>query len=229
MHIFYTNNIIKRILKSRSIGGRPALPEGPPNLGGGGRLTLKLVRGGPQEQAFPSAKYLLHGSSLPLCLSPCEWHGQRSCMCRSACVWRQVVSSVHKCVFGVGSWSLRVCHRSGEVLRSVSSEWGGPYECAFGVGRSLWVCHRSGEVLTSESSEWGGPYECVFGVGRSFQVQRETRGVSHYGLCAFALKSILRRQKKNYGNSNISPCQNLIFKKSSKKETKILQDIRTLL
>jgi hypothetical protein len=30
-------------------------------------------------------------------------------------------------------------------------------------------------------------------------------------------KSILRRQKKNYGNSNISPCQNIIFKKSSKR------------
>jgi len=28
------------------------------------------------------------------------------------------------------------------------------------------------------------------------------------------LKSILR-QKKNYGNSNISPCKNIIFKKSS--------------
>jgi hypothetical protein len=32
----------------------------------------------------------------------------------------------------------------------------------------------------------------------------------------FTLKSILR-QKKNYGNSNISPCKNIIFKKSSKR------------
>jgi hypothetical protein len=32
----------------------------------------------------------------------------------------------------------------------------------------------------------------------------------------FTVKSILR-QKKNYGNSNISPCQNIIFKKSSKR------------
>jgi hypothetical protein len=32
----------------------------------------------------------------------------------------------------------------------------------------------------------------------------------------FTLKSILR-QKKNYGNSNISPCKNVMFKKSSKK------------
>jgi hypothetical protein len=34
----------------------------------------------------------------------------------------------------------------------------------------------------------------------------------------FTIKSILRRQKKkNYGNSNISPCKNIIFKKSSKR------------
>jgi len=35
----------------------------------------------------------------------------------------------------------------------------------------------------------------------------------------FTLKSILR-QRKNYGNSNISPCKNTIFKKSSKKKPK---------
>jgi hypothetical protein len=43
----------------------------------------------------------------------------------------------------------------------------------------------------------------------------------------FTLKSILR-QKKNYENSNISPCKNIIFKKKTLKETKILQDIITL-
>jgi hypothetical protein len=32
----------------------------------------------------------------------------------------------------------------------------------------------------------------------------------------FALKSILL-QKKNYGNSNISPCKNIIFQKHSKR------------
>jgi hypothetical protein len=32
----------------------------------------------------------------------------------------------------------------------------------------------------------------------------------------FALKSI-SRQKKNYGNSNISPCKKIMFKKSSKR------------
>jgi hypothetical protein len=53
-------------------------------------------------------------------------------------------------------------------------------------------------------------------------------GVSHYMALPITLKSILRQKKKNYGNSKISPCKNMIFKKSSKKETKILQDIRTL-
>jgi hypothetical protein len=43
----------------------------------------------------------------------------------------------------------------------------------------------------------------------------------------FMLKCILR-QKKNYGNSNISPCKNIIFPKNPPKQTKILQDIITL-
>jgi hypothetical protein len=33
----------------------------------------------------------------------------------------------------------------------------------------------------------------------------------------FTLKSISRQKKKNYENSNISPCQNIIFKRSSKR------------
>jgi hypothetical protein len=55
----------------------------------------------------------------------------------------------------------------------------------------------------------------------------KTRGVSHTVALPSTLKSILR-QKKNYENSNISPCQNIIFKKNPIKETKILQDIITL-
>jgi hypothetical protein len=43
----------------------------------------------------------------------------------------------------------------------------------------------------------------------------EKQGVCHTMALPFRLKSILR-QKKNYGNSNISPCKNIIFKKSSK-------------
>jgi hypothetical protein len=41
------------------------------------------------------------------------------------------------------------------------------------------------------------------------------QGVCHTVALRFTLKSILR-QMKNYGNSNISPCKNIIFRKSSK-------------
>jgi hypothetical protein len=41
-------------------------------------------------------------------------------------------------------------------------------------------------------------------------------------------KESILRQKKNYENSNISPCKKYSSKISSKKETKILQDIITL-
>jgi hypothetical protein len=40
--------------------------------------------------------------------------------------------------------------------------------------------------------------------------------VCHTLALSFTLKSILM-QKKNYGNSNSSPCKNIIFKKSSKR------------
>jgi hypothetical protein len=37
--------------------------------------------------------------------------------------------------------------------------------------------------------------------------------VSHCGLVIYILKVCILRQKKKYGNSNISPCKNIIFKK----------------
>jgi hypothetical protein len=43
------------------------------------------------------------------------------------------------------------------------------------------------------------------------------QGVYDMMALPFTLKSILR-QKKNYGNSNISPCKNIIFKKNPLKE-----------
>jgi hypothetical protein len=49
----------------------------------------------------------------------------------------------------------------------------------------------------------------------SIKNPKETRGVSYCGLAIY-IKKILR-QKKNYGNSNISPCKNIVFKKSSLK------------
>jgi hypothetical protein len=41
------------------------------------------------------------------------------------------------------------------------------------------------------------------------------QGVCHIVALPFTLKGILR-QKNNYENSNISPCKNIFFKKSSK-------------
>jgi len=40
------------------------------------------------------------------------------------------------------------------------------------------------------------------------------QGVCHTVALPFTLKHFLRQKKKNYGNSNISPCKNyIIFKK----------------
>jgi hypothetical protein len=44
----------------------------------------------------------------------------------------------------------------------------------------------------------------------------EKQGVCGTMVLPFTLKSI-SMQKKNYGNSNISPCKNIIFKNSSKR------------
>jgi hypothetical protein len=53
----------------------------------------------------------------------------------------------------------------------------------------------------------------------------KNKGVSHCVALPLILKSILM-QKKNYGNSNIAPCKNIInLQKKHLKETKILQDI----
>ncbi len=45
---------------------------------------------------------------------------------------------------------------------------------------------------------------------------KPTKGVCHTVALPLTLKSILR-QKKNYGNLNISPCKNIIFQKSSER------------
>jgi hypothetical protein len=49
--------------------------------------------------------------------------------------------------------------------------------------------------------------------------------VSHHGLAVYIKKYL--KEKKNYGNSNISPCENVVSE-NPLKETKILQDIITL-
>ncbi len=49
---------------------------------------------------------------------------------------------------------------------------------------------------------------------------KPTRAVSHFDLAIYIKKVSLKKGKKNYGNSNISPCKNIIFKKSSKRNQK---------
>jgi hypothetical protein len=58
------------------------------------------------------------------------------------------------------------------------------------------------------------------------QIKIKTRGASHCGLAIYIKKYL--KAKKNYGNPNISPRKNIIFKKPSKKKPKILQDIIAL-
>jgi len=46
--------------------------------------------------------------------------------------------------------------------------------------------------------------------------QNKTRGVSQCSLAIY-IKKYLKAKEECFGNSNISPCKNIIFKKSSKK------------
>jgi hypothetical protein len=50
-------------------------------------------------------------------------------------------------------------------------------------------------------------------------MNKQTRGVPHYDGLAIYIneKSILMKKKKNFGNSNISPCKNIFLTKSSKR------------
>jgi hypothetical protein len=57
-------------------------------------------------------------------------------------------------------------------------------------------------------------------------MENEEQGVCHIVALPFRFKSILM-QKKNYENSNISPCKKIIFK-NPLTQSEILQDITTL-
>jgi hypothetical protein len=53
-----------------------------------------------------------------------------------------------------------------------------------------------------------------FDVLPSHRTSRKTKGMSHCGLAIyFKKRKVILRQKKNYGNSNISPRKNIIFQK----------------
>jgi hypothetical protein len=67
------------------------------------------------------------------------------------------------------------------------------------------------------------PSPFFFKSWQNFAIEKK---VGHTVALPFTLKSILR-QKKNYESSNISPCKNIIFKKSSKRNQNC-QDIITL-
>jgi hypothetical protein len=86
----------------------------------------------------------------------------------------------------------------------------------FGLTICVCVCERE---LPAIGQTWG--HSCVlYQVSSRFTsfLLLVTRAVSHYGLTIYMKKlSILRQKKKNYGNSNISCCKNVIFKKSSKR------------
>jgi hypothetical protein len=69
--------------------------------------------------------------------------------------------------------------------------------------------------ILPELMKWSLPFEHV-----------KKQRVCHTVAWPFTLKSILR-QKKNYENSNISPCKNYNLQKIPVKETKTLQDIIT--
>jgi NAD dependent epimerase/dehydratase family enzyme len=49
------------------------------------------------------------------------------------------------------------------------------------------------------------------------KMKKQGDRVSHLCGLAIYMKKYLNAKKKNYGNSNISPCKNIIFKKSSKR------------
>ncbi len=93
-----------------------------------------------------------------------------------------------------------------------------------------WNYRNLSFLLSSSSSRYYKPYtppksahQCKV-LPTSDQQQQQQEGVCHTVALPFTLNSILR-QNKNYGNSNISPCTNILIFKSPLKETKILQDI----
>jgi hypothetical protein len=64
-----------------------------------------------------------------------------------------------------------------------------------------------------------------------FEFEKKKQGVCHNVTLPFTLKSILRQKKKNYGNSNISPCKNNynLSKKSSIRKPKSIKILLLLL
>jgi hypothetical protein len=69
-----------------------------------------------------------------------------------------------------------------------------------------WCTHTHGGLSDGTKSKMGSTW---FGGSRCEKLKQ---GVCHTVALPFTLKSVLRL-KKNYGNSNIPPYKNIIFKK----------------
>jgi hypothetical protein len=84
------------------------------------------------------------------------------------------------------------------------------------LSRSLKLqnCQGSQTQRTSVREPTLNPAGSFMKTASSLKISKQG-GVLQVAL-SFTLKSIIR-QKKNYGNSNISPCKNIIFKKLSKR------------
>ncbi len=95
------------------------------------------------------------------------------------------------------------------------------------VAMALWRAQLMSDHQNYVLPEWTCPYKTLLEMSASSDKWKQ--GVCHHIVALpFTLKSIIR-QKKNYGNSNISPCNKYNLQKNPLKETKLRQDILTLL
>jgi hypothetical protein len=96
-------------------------------------------------------------------------------------------------------------------------------------GGTYFLQNDNTDKLTNTRGESNNLYAMLYNWMQMMLAQstRWTRGVSQCGLAIY-IKKYLKSKKKNYGNSNISLCKNVVFKKIPLEETKILQDIITL-
>jgi hypothetical protein len=77
--------------------------------------------------------------------------------------------------------------------------------------------HVKVSLLLTELSSRQKPTNKQTKQKRNETKQKEKQRVCHTTALPFTLKVHILRQKKIYGNSNISPCKNIIFKKPSKR------------
>jgi hypothetical protein len=129
-----------------------------------------------------------------------------------------------------------VCHRRSAIITDISDAMFFFYKiCSFWT-KNLWKFWRIQFLLLirlffletfSKSTRLiliSQHWEKKIWVLKIFEMEKKRsnnynliQGVCHTVALSFTLKSILRR-KKSYGNSNISPCKNIIFTKNPLKE-----------